>query len=362
MKEAEQETRSTVLHDAEPDQTKQEQAANRIRRKKLPKSGRHPKGLAARRARVEELIADFTLMDDAFSRNVLKFPECTEYILRVILNKPELDILEVVVQQDLKNLQGRSLELDCLASDTEENCYNLEIQKKKQGALPERPRYHSGLIDMHSLSENQYFDTLPDNTVIFITGEDVLGEGLPIYHIDRIITETGKPFSDREHIIYVNSAIQDDTQLGRLMHDFHCSRADDMYSEVLARRVRALKETKGGKRSMGATVEEKMQEIIDEVVAETVAEELEEAVAEAVEQAVAEAEKQAAERAQKQAEERAQELAAERINQIEQRAAQEKRTLIHRLLNKGFDINAIADMFDESISAVQKQAEGTAIL
>ena len=192
------------------------------------------------------------------------------------------------------------------------------------------------MIDMHSLSENQYFDALPDNTVIFITGEDVLGEGLPIYHIDRIITETGESFLDREHIVYVNSTIQDDTQLGRLMHDFHCSRAEDMYSEVLARRVRAFKETKGGKRSMGATVEERMQEIIDEVVAETVAEELEEAVAEAVEQAVAEAEKLAAEM-----------------------RTEERNTLIHRLLKKGFDIAAIADLLDENISSIRKLAEGT---
>ena len=198
-----------------------------------------------------------------------------------------------------------------------------------------------------------------------------MGEGLPIYHIDRIITETGEPFLDREHIIYVNSTIQDDTQLGRLMHDFHCSRAEDMYSEVLARRVRAFKETKGGKRSMGATVEEMMQEIIDEVVAETVAEELEEAVAEAVEQAVAEAEKLAAERAQKLAAERAQKLAEERAQKLAEERAQklvaeirteERNTLIHRLLKKGFDIAAIADLLDENISTVQEQAEGTAMV
>src|SRR5699024_823064 len=33
-------------------------------------------------------------------------------------------------------------------------------------------------------------------------------------------------------------------ELGRLMHDFHCKDADDMYSEILARRVRQLKESK----------------------------------------------------------------------------------------------------------------------
>lgn len=51
-------------------------------------------------------------------------------------------------------------------------------------------------------------------------------------------------FGDGSHIIYVNSSIQDeDTALGRLMHDLHCKNANDMYSEVLAKRVSELKET-----------------------------------------------------------------------------------------------------------------------
>ena len=36
------------------------------------------------------------------------------------------------------------------------------------------------------------------------------------------------------------------TDLGRLMHDFHCTKAEDMYSKVLAERVRVLKETQEG--------------------------------------------------------------------------------------------------------------------
>ena len=35
-----------------------------------------------------------------------------------------------------------------------------------------------------------------------------------------MIIETGEPFDDEEHIIFVNSEIQDDTALGKLMHDF----------------------------------------------------------------------------------------------------------------------------------------------
>lgn len=52
------------------------------------------------------------------------------------------------------------------------------------------------------------------------------------------------------HILYVNSQIQDDTKLGRLMHDLHCKNADEIYSEVLAARVRQLKETPKGVRYM----------------------------------------------------------------------------------------------------------------
>ena len=82
--------------------------------------------------------------------------------------------------------------------------------------------------------------------MIFITRDNILGYGLPIYHIDRQIKEINKAFQDEVHIIYVNSRKQDDTELGRLMHDLHCKRADKMHSPILAKRVYELKETQKG--------------------------------------------------------------------------------------------------------------------
>ena len=122
----------------------------------------------------------------------------------------------------------------------------LEIQQDNEEAPPERARYYSGLMDMNTLEAGQDVRELPETTVIFITERDILGDGLPIYHMEKIVCETGKEFGDRSHIIYVNSEIQDDTDLGHLMHDLHCKKADDMYSSVLAERVRTLKETPGG--------------------------------------------------------------------------------------------------------------------
>ena len=105
-------------------------------------------------------------------------------------------------------------------------------------------------MDMNTLNPGQDFDKLPESYVIFITRDDVLGYDLPIYHIDRKIEEVSESFNDEAHIIYVNSKKEEDTELGRLMHDLHCKNAEDMYSEILANRVRELKGTQKGVESM----------------------------------------------------------------------------------------------------------------
>lgn len=140
--------------------------------------------------------------------------------------------------------------LDCVAEDDRNRRMNIEIQQEKEGASPKRARYHSGLIDMNTLDPRQDFDELPENYVIFITRTDVIGEKKQIYHIDRRIQETGKPFGDDTFIIYVNASMQDNTEIGKLVHDLHCKKAEDMYSEVLAKRVLELKETVEGKNDM----------------------------------------------------------------------------------------------------------------
>lgn len=124
-------------------------------------------------------------MSDIFMRNVLKKQECTEYILRVIMDREDLEVKEQVLQKDYKNLQGRSAVLDCVARDTESKRYDVELQQEEEGASARRARYHSGLLDMNTLEAGQDFDELPESYVIFITRDDVLGYGLPIYHINK---------------------------------------------------------------------------------------------------------------------------------------------------------------------------------
>ena len=190
---------------------------------------------------VRKLLSKFILMDDDFMRVVLKDIRCTEYILQTILRKPRLHVKEQVLQEDLKNLQGRSVILDCLCTDESGAVYNIELQNNRSGASPLRARYHAGMIDIHILKAGENFNRLPESYVIFICGKDVLKENRQIYHVKRIIEESGNTFPDKAQMIYINTEKSSDDELGRMIKDFYTEDPKEIRSKVLARRIAEIK-------------------------------------------------------------------------------------------------------------------------
>ena len=217
-------------------------------------------------------IRGFRLIDDdfmnaCFDGNI----EGTELLLRIILNEPNLTVSRVETQKLIKNLAGRDIWLDIDATSPGRE-YNVEIQRADKGAEPERARIHSSYLDGHALKPREDFGAIPDSYVIFITENDVLGGGLPFYHIrDTIEQMDDKEFPDRRHILYVNGADQNaSTELGRLMHDFFCTKADDMNYKVLAEKVRYFKENEEGVRHMCKVLEDMREETAKETLVQTI--------------------------------------------------------------------------------------------
>lgn len=211
--------------------------------------------------RIRERIEGYRLFDDEFmSKCFADDMECTELVLRIIMDKPDLIVKEAHVQHMIKNLQGRSITLDIEATDSEQNKFDIEVQRLDSGAKPKRARYHSSLLDANVLLAGEDTEELPETYVIFITENDVMGENKPIYHVNRYVEETGKNFGDCSHILYVNGAYQDETPLGLLMRDFSCKNACDMHYKKLADRVRYFKENEKGVEAMSGI----MEELIDE--------------------------------------------------------------------------------------------------
>ena len=210
-------------------------------------------------------LHDMRLLDDDFMTKVFEDKRCAEFLLQIVLKRYDLKVMKSTSQYGIKNLQGRSVRLDILAIDQQNHVYDIEIQRNDHGAGVKRARYNSSLIDANITEPGEQYERLNESYVIFITENDVLQKGLPIYHIDRIIAETGEPFGDEEHIIYVNSQIKDETSLGMLMHDFACTEAKDMYYQVLADRVRYFKEDEKGVAIMSKVMDELRNETAREI-------------------------------------------------------------------------------------------------
>ena len=214
---------------------------------------------------LKQKIKAFCLMDDAFMSKVFENDfECTEFLLHIIMDKPSLKVQKVCTQYSIKNLLGRSVRLDVYAIDDEQKRYNIEIQRADKGAGAKRARYNSSIIDANSLWVGKDFDELPETYVIFITENDVLGGNEPIYHIDRIVKETGKLFKDGAHIIFVNGACRDESPIGLLMHDFFCTNPADMHYEILANKTRYFKEEEKGVAVMSGIMEELIDSVLDD--------------------------------------------------------------------------------------------------
>ena len=149
------------------------------------------------------------------------------------------------------------------AVDRNREHFDVEIQRAEEGAGARRARFHGSMIDRDLLGKGKDFDELPESFVIFITENDKYARGVPVYHIERRIEEHDNAlFGDGLHILYVNGEYQDvETPVGRLLHDFYCTKSEDMYSKVLADEVKYLKKTEGGRARMCRILEEMCEEV-----------------------------------------------------------------------------------------------------
>ena len=212
--------------------------------------------LEQKKRRYLEKIKQLRLMDDTFFNSCFdgNIP-CMEVVLRAVLGNDRLRVTEVITQQSVPNLYGRAVRFDALATDGE-TIYDVEIQRSDEGAVPRRARYNSSMIDSREVSKGTLFPDLPETYVIFIPEPDVWKRGKPLYKVRRTFEDTEEIFDDGAHILYVNGEYQSESPLGRLMHDFFCIDPNDMYSDLLAERVRFFKEDEKGVATMCKVMEE----------------------------------------------------------------------------------------------------------
>lgn len=208
-----------------------------------------------------QIVNSYTYMNErfmtaAFSKLV------AQHILSVILDT-ELRVLDIKKRFAEDERFHANCRFDVLAEDGSGKVYNIEFQTFSGESVPGRIPFY-GLMGADE----------PETYIVFVTEKDVLGQGLPIYHIESRIEGTGKTFKDGQHIIYVNGENKDtSTALGQLMADMQQKDAAKISNKLLADRMDTLKNS-----VVFETMCREANKLVTEIAAEAVADEQEKAI------------------------------------------------------------------------------------
>ena len=220
---------------------------------------------------LDKAIDDLNLFDDdlmskVFDGNI----EATELLLKIILERDDIKVLRVKGQVDMKSPypSGRNIRLDIHAVDSNGARFDVEVQRNEEGSHIRRARFNGSMMDSRMLKKKQQFKELKDAYVIFICQHDKFGEDKPIYHVDKVVRETGKPYDDGAYTIYVNGLYTGNDDFGKLAHDFNCKKADEIYYKPLAEGVRHFKETEEGRGEMCESFEKLANKYADQIADE----------------------------------------------------------------------------------------------
>ena len=108
-------------------------------------------------------IRGFRLLDDDFLTKCFdRKTDCMELVLQIVLENPDLQVVDVRTQVFVENLLNRSVRLDVLATDSAGRKFNVEIQRADKGAGRKRARYNSSMMDSHLLDKGKDVEMLPE--------------------------------------------------------------------------------------------------------------------------------------------------------------------------------------------------------
>ena len=136
-------------------------------------------------------------IDDAFFEKLLEDREVCEEILQVILDDPNLTIMEVIPQGSIRNLQGRSVRLDALCKRSDGSFCNVEMQKSNNEDHFRRVRYNGSCITANISDPGIDFKEVPDVYMVYISAFDIMNAGKCVYHAATTVRETGSVLERR---------------------------------------------------------------------------------------------------------------------------------------------------------------------
>lgn len=128
---------------------------------------------------------EYNLSDFALFLSVMNNREAYQSTLSIIMDEPNIELLEVKVEQVILNKQGkRAIRLDAWARSSDKRQFNLEMQNDSgNDSIPKRSRFYQSMMDAPILKSGKYtkYRDLSSTVIIFITQEDIFGRDMAKY-------------------------------------------------------------------------------------------------------------------------------------------------------------------------------------
>lgn len=207
------------------------------------------------RQKVQEIVQQLNIIDDTLFQKIAEDEGFCEEMISTILEQ-KIIVKRVTPQDSVKNLQGRSVVLDVLCElESGEEC-NVEVQKADDDDHQKRVRYNTSCITANITEPGTKFKNVPDVIGIYISKFDMFKSGKTIYYIDRVIRETGEVQGNGLQEVYVNTKIDDGSDIAELMRIFNENDAYDFekFPKVSGRK-KQFKGNEGGNEKMCDLVE-----------------------------------------------------------------------------------------------------------
>ena len=217
------------------------------------------------RKEFEEYARGLNPIDDLMFSKMAESKEFCEEILRVILDDDKLIVTENIPQCKVKNLHGRSIIMDAKCVTGDGRHINIEVQKADNDDHLRRVRYNGSVLTTNITETGTKFEFVPDVCVIFISAFDMFKSGLPLYHVKKVVMETGHVVEDGLTEIYANAVIDNGSKFSKLMKVFtenntYNTEEFPVTSEIKAR----FKFDEGGAIKMDETLQRWKEEWISE--------------------------------------------------------------------------------------------------
>lgn len=124
-------------------------------------------------------LKDLNLLDRFLFAEASEDPDIMTPILEIILGKDiVLKHLPQAEKEVRKAVWSKIVRMDVLSMDTEDALYELEVQKKNTGSLPQRSRAYNSAIDSKLLPPGEVdYGALNDVYIIMVMPFDLFGKG-----------------------------------------------------------------------------------------------------------------------------------------------------------------------------------------